>query len=149
MTKPCMTCHHKADLHQRGLIITDSGSKLRPYSGKCKEQGCQCISYRKINGLLITKTEVKEIFYLKKRFAEVKSRDRKRMIWVKIQAWWDYICMKYDLDIKKIQAIKRDGRIILKSKKELTIPVKKESANLSAHEQKVSLPRQKRKDNIV
>ena len=146
MTKPCITCHHKADSHQRGLIILESGSKLRPYSGKCKEKGCSCLAYLKINGLVITKTEVKQIFHLKKRFAEAKSRDRKRMIYGQMKDWWNDICIKYDLDIKRILSIKKDGRIILKSKKLLTIEINNNFSNLATHEQKLNVQRQKGRD---
>lgn len=124
----------------------ESGSKLRPYSGKCKEKGCSCLAYRKIDGLVITKTEVKQIFHLKKRFAEAKSRDRKRMIYNQMKEWWDDICTKYDLDIKRILSIKKDGRIILKSKKLLTIEINNNFSNLATHEQKLNVQRQKGRD---
>lgn len=121
MTKPCMVCHHKADSHKRGIIIMENGNQLRPYSGKCKETGCSCISYRKINGLVISKKEIKQIFKLRKRYIESKSRDRKIIILGQIKCWWNDICLKYNINIKQISAIKRDGRIILKHKKLLTI----------------------------
>ena len=149
MTKPCITCHHKADSHQRGLIILESGSKLRPYSGKCKEKGCSCLAYLKIDGLVITKTEVKQIFKLKRIFAETKKRDRKIMIYHKMKDWWNDICKKYDLDIKRIVSIKKDGRIILKSKKILTIEINSNFSNLATHEQKIKLQNKKRNDNSV
>lgn len=148
MTKPCMTCHHKADSHQRGIINITPKKQLRPYSGKCKEQDCQCPAYKRIDGLVISKTEVKTIFKLKKRFIESKSKDRKQMILHQIKEWWQVMCMKYDLDIKQIISIKKDGRIILKSKRLLTVQINNNFSNLSSHEQNSNLQIKTRNNKI-
>ena len=144
-----MFCHHRADDHKRGIINLENGKQLRPYSGRCKVDKCFCIAYQKIDGLVLPKGQVKQIFKLKARFQEAKSKDRKKMIYNQIVNWWDCICKEYDLDLKRIMSIKKDGRVILKSKQMLTIPINSNFVNLATHEQNSQIRIKQRTHNNV
>lgn len=147
MTKPCMTCHHKADSHQRGTII-EHNKILRPYSGKCKESGCSCNGYKRIDRVIISKTEVKQIFKLRKTFLESKSKDRKTLTLNKIKDWWNHICIKYNLNIKQIKSITKDGQVILKNLKVSTNQVKHKPLKVWTHESNTIQVKERNNNNV-